>query len=161
MTVNCASRFDDTIVLASDTFAKNPRQKKIKFGFLRRIFLKSDAVARRASWPRKQFLRATIQKSKRGVRRAVAPCPAADGTARATMCSFQLLYDIMPHLKDRQQRHAQQHRHFGPLSRIHRRLDRGSRGKFRWSGTSRATCKGPGFRQKTPQIFRTRIFSGG
>jgi len=38
MTVNCASRFDDTIVLASDTFAKNPRQKKSNSDFFGGFF---------------------------------------------------------------------------------------------------------------------------
>jgi hypothetical protein len=62
MTGDCRPRFDDTIMLASDTFTKNPRQKKIQFDF----FVQSSSFMMMrppfARQPRKQCTRAMIQK---------------------------------------------------------------------------------------------------
>ena len=60
MTDRSRARFDDTIMLARDTVAKNPRKKKSKFVFREELALEMRVLAPRAS-VQKQFLRALTE----------------------------------------------------------------------------------------------------
>src|SRR5262245_8903882 len=54
--------------------------------------------------------------------------------------------------------HDQRYRHFGTLSRVHRRIDGGSSGKCRWPGTPWSARKGSRCRQKHPDYSESGYF---
>jgi hypothetical protein len=118
------------------------------------IRCRSTSISSRASGIAESRGTAASIQSRRGIHRG-AQSPANHAARRRDgVAARQTATRGRPCRKSKVD-HDQRYRHFGTLSRVHRRIDGGSSGKCRWPGTPWSARKGSRCRQ---ELQRVRIF---